>query len=122
MANVDAATATVRLNGRHFRLLRDAILKAYNRDSLRQVLLFEMNERLEQIIRDAALSSQVFDLIDWAEVQGRTRELAEALRRGNPYNTELRGAVASLFPIQDLFKDDLEKIVVANPELFSNPD
>jgi hypothetical protein len=120
MANLDAASASMRLTGRQIRALHQAALHAFRSVSpLEQCLLFNMDVRLNQIARSPAnVADQVFDLLEWAEAMGRLREMMSALRECRPHNQVLAAAVADVFPGHDLERDDLEKIVVANPELF----
>ena len=77
------------LSGKQARGLHEALLDAFNLGSLRQMVRFELDEKLENITLGGSMSDRTFELIDWAEMEGRTGELIRAARRDNPGNPVL---------------------------------
>jgi V8-like Glu-specific endopeptidase len=114
--------ANIRLTGKQLRLLEEGLLSAFrNYNNLDRLLLFELEEHLNEIVvQQANMRDQTFQLIQWAEAQGRTSELLLAAARDVPGNARLREAKESILGQGD--HDGLEKIVLNNPQLFSNPD
>jgi hypothetical protein len=76
--------------------LHAAILSGFSGSDLEQLLLFELNERLDNLVSPGALNEVVVRLIDWAEKTGRVEELARALQRARPSNREVQTAVSGL--------------------------
>jgi hypothetical protein len=64
--------------------IRDAILDAYGPLELRDSVRFLMNEQLHNITMAPTFQHQVFELIDWADRQGRDVELVQALAKDRP--------------------------------------
>jgi hypothetical protein len=62
-----------------------AILRAYNREELRQVLRFCMNEDLDTLAADRGFADQVFAVLTWSVRSGRHAELLACLRRARPH-------------------------------------
>jgi V8-like Glu-specific endopeptidase len=115
-------SANVRLNGKQMRLLQEALLAAFgNYGNLEQLLLFELDEHLNQIVVvQAPFGLQVTQLIQWAEAQGKTRELILAARNEVPGNDHLRNAAETILGKAGI--TDLEKIVSSNPQIFHDGD
>jgi hypothetical protein len=79
------------LSGDQIRKLHYAILCGFRADDLEQLLRFDLNERLDNIVPTGReLSSVVFELIQWAERSGRADELIQAIRRARPNNKEVQ--------------------------------
>ena len=73
------------------RQLSRALLNAFpTRSRLSRLLFYELDQNLEQITSHASLEEAVFQLIEWAEAEGRLNELVETARRQNPDNPSLR--------------------------------
>jgi hypothetical protein len=83
------------LTGDHFQKLHDAILSAFSGADLEQLLRFDLNTRLDNIVPKAPMSEIVFRLIEWAEQRGRTEELVRALQRARPHNKEIQAVTQS---------------------------
>jgi hypothetical protein len=64
--------------------IRDAILDAYAPLELRDTVRFLMNEQLHNITMATTFTTQVFELIDWADRQGRDAELVQSLAKERP--------------------------------------
>ncbi|NJO72466.1 MAG: trypsin-like peptidase domain-containing protein [Leptolyngbyaceae cyanobacterium RM1_406_9] len=81
--------------------LREAIMSAYgSKGALKMMLLEEMNERLEFFAGGANYGETVFEVINWAEEQGRLEELLRAAYQRNPGNLQFRRFIESygIFP------------------------
>jgi HEAT repeat protein len=90
------------LSGTSEKRLHHAILSGFSRSDLERLVWFELNERLENITRPGPLNDVVFDLIHWAEKNGRTEELLRAIQRAQPDNEEMQAIAAWLLsPARD---------------------
>jgi hypothetical protein len=88
----------MRLTGRQRRQLTQALLSAFpKREDLAMMLSFGLNEKLSEVAGGETYSGVVFNLIEWAQSQGRLEELVTAARVENPGNPDLRD-------LADLFK------------------
>lgn len=80
----------LKLDGPRRQRFCEALLDAFrSRSSLQQMVSFGLNERLNEIAGTGSLKDTVFELIDWAEEQGRTDELLMAARQANGGNSTL---------------------------------
>jgi V8-like Glu-specific endopeptidase len=115
-------SANIRLTGKQLRLLEDALLKAFlGYNDLQHLLLFDLEHDLNQIVvQQANFRDQVMQLIQWAEANGRTMELLLAAAREVPGNPRLREAKETILGKEE--SDNLQKIVLSNPQIFSDPD
>lgn len=75
-----------RLSGSQIKQLQSALLAGFSFDDLSRLTTFELNERLDSIVPPGPMSSVTFDLIMWAEREGRTSELIKALMAARPNN------------------------------------
>jgi hypothetical protein len=109
-----------RLTGDEVRQLRDALLGAFSPGELRQVAFFALSVRIGDVIDLAQpFAGQTFDLILWADRQGRLRALFEYARAEVPGNRELQRAVGEV--VNSIARgDDVEAIVSSNPTTFVN--
>lgn len=65
------------------------------RTDLEQMVRVRINESLDNITQGMDLRATAFELIEWAQSQGRLRELIEGAVEENPDNPELRAFVGS---------------------------
>ena len=80
----------LKLGGAQRQQLQVALLSAFpDRGGLEQMVSFRMGENLAVIAGDANLGKAVFELIEWADSQGRLEELIRKAREANPGNPEL---------------------------------
>jgi hypothetical protein len=80
-----------KLKGSQLKKLQEALHDAFpSQDSLRQMVRTELDEHLSRIAGGENLSAVIFDLIEWAESEGRLQELIEGAHRTNPGNAMLR--------------------------------
>lgn len=78
------------LSGAYMQLLHDALLDAFrSHDKLERMLRFGMDVKLNAIVGEGPLSTVVFELINWAESEGRIDELLRAAHKENPGNPNL---------------------------------
>ncbi|MET0167692.1 MAG: effector-associated domain EAD1-containing protein [Vicinamibacterales bacterium] len=77
------------LTGPQLRDLRNALVNAFNYDSFQEMMLFELDKKLENIAGSGPLNSVVFKVINAAEMEGWTLDLLRAARIANPGNANL---------------------------------
>lgn len=78
-----------RLTGQQVRQVQEAFLSGFGYEDLVQLVRFELNETLENVVPRGPLKDVVLALIQWAEQQGRTAELIVAAIRARPRNAEI---------------------------------
>jgi S1-C subfamily serine protease len=79
------------LKGQQMEALRDALVSAFPRYGLlSQLMLFKLNERLENLVDRGPMNTVAFDLIMWAEAQGKLEPLIAAAVAQVPGNPALR--------------------------------
>jgi hypothetical protein len=66
---------------------------------LAQLVKFELNETLENIVPKGPLSNVALELVEWAERQGRTAELIGAAVATRPNNPEVAALAQLLQPV-----------------------
>jgi hypothetical protein len=64
--------------------IHSALLDAYDEDELRFTLRTLMNVRLNNIVKAGGFGTRVFDLLEWAERQGRETELIQVTAKARP--------------------------------------
>lgn len=75
--------------------LQEALLAAFStRNALDRLVRFGLGESLSRHVPDGSLEEVVFHLLEWAEAQGRLRELVSAAHESNPGNPRLADFVA----------------------------
>lgn len=78
------------MNGSDRKKLHNALLNAFpTADALARLVRFGLDENLENITSRGNLADRTFDLIEWAESQGRTLDLFRAARQEVPGNVAL---------------------------------
>lgn len=85
------------LSGTQRKILRIAILEAYNGDSLDRFLREEMNKPpLHNLVEENAFQHEVFELIDVAEAEGWTDKLISSLVKANPQKLIIQNLTSTL--------------------------
>ena len=84
------------LTGPQIKPFQQALLSAFTRDSLAQMLSTELNKRFEQLVKDTDFDYQVFQLIDRANREGWAYKLLLVAASYNPGNPDLQAYAASL--------------------------
>jgi hypothetical protein len=88
------------LNGEQLGRLHNALLDAFRSPGdLEQLIAFGLDTSLAEVAaNDVPLSKMVFDVLNWAEAHGRTKELVRQARVRNMGNEELAQTAEALFP------------------------
>ncbi len=85
-----------RLSGPQFKQFHEALLAAFDQESLTQMVRLEMGVNISSVAGGSNFSAVAFNLIDWAQRTGRLGELIAAAARSNGDNPEIKAFVASL--------------------------
>jgi formylglycine-generating enzyme required for sulfatase activity len=101
------------LNKKQFQQIHDALLDGYNEFNLRQMVLFGLGEALDRIAGGSTLDERVFNLVEWADLTGRERELVEKAYSHNPTNLALQKLYNAWFVLQP--PEDLSAASETNP-------
>lgn len=91
-------------------LLFEALLHAFNRNSLQQMLLFKLGKRLDEIAGPGNMRNTVFDVITASEMQGWTDALVHAAHDANPNNPKIKAYVNNYVRYQE-DSSSLERMV-----------
>ncbi len=86
------------LTGSQVKTFQDALLKAFDLSSLQQMVRIGLDENLASIAGGANLQEVTFNLIQWAERNGRVDDLLAAARQANPSNPALSAFAAGYRP------------------------
>jgi hypothetical protein len=78
------------MSGTTLQEIRDAILDGYEDEELRFTIRALMNVKLNTVLPPGAFENRVFNLIEWAERQGRDVELVQATAKARPKNGSLQ--------------------------------
>src|SRR5215207_8855051 len=62
----------------------ETITDAYDANYLTKVLAYRMNVKLGHVVASGPLPQVVFDLVQWADMQGRDSELIRAVAQARP--------------------------------------
>lgn len=73
--------------------LQGALLNAYDRGTLEQMVFFRMGVQLDQIVGPGGLEHIIFELIKWAQRQGRLEDLILGAGQYNLGNPALRAFI-----------------------------
>ena len=77
--------------------LREALISAYrNESNLKIMLSDELDVRLNNIVSGENYNTIVFNLVDWADEQGRLEELISAAYRKTPGNEDFRRFIKNI--------------------------
>ncbi|MBW4512104.1 MAG: hypothetical protein KME64_37245 [Scytonematopsis contorta HA4267-MV1] len=88
----------MKLSGEQRKKLQSALVSAFSRKSLEQLLSHNLEEILHQIPLEGALNDIVFELIKETERCNLTEKLVRAAREENPGDEELEAVEKELFP------------------------
>ncbi|MCE7985230.1 MAG: tetratricopeptide repeat protein [Caldilinea sp. CFX5] len=86
----------MQMSGDRLAAIEQALLDGFDRQSLSQLVRFELNESLDKIADGANLQSVVFNLIAWAERNDKVIDLINAAYRYNPNNKAIQQLVSDL--------------------------
>lgn len=77
------------IDGNLFQRIQDAMLNAFDKASLRQMVRICLDERLEHITDSGNLRDVTFDLIEWADRQQRLDKLLKCIHQARPNSAEI---------------------------------
>jgi V8-like Glu-specific endopeptidase len=86
----------MQVRGREYQLLNEALVDAFDLDSLPAMLQFGLEERLDVVVGRGKLKTMVFDLIEVYRQRDQVEKLVQAARRYNPTNGKLHEVAQSL--------------------------
>lgn len=72
------------LSGQQLKQLTEAILAGFDRNDLEELLLLDLDVRLEHITGNDDLRKTVKDILDWAQKDERVGDLIQAMKRARP--------------------------------------
>src|SRR5689334_4062450 len=79
------------------RQIEAALLAAFPTEvDLTRLLLHRLDVHLTQVVRHVSLQQMVFDLVQWAGVQGRRRDLIRGAVAENPDNPQVQALLAQI--------------------------
>ncbi len=82
---------SLNFTGKERKKIFDAIISAYPiKINLEMMVNFELEEKLDAIAGGENIQEIVFNLIEWAESNGKLKQLVKAAHESNPGNTELK--------------------------------
>lgn len=85
------------LSGPQLAVFQEALLSAFpSRSTLAQMLLFQMDQRLDEIAGPGNQREVVYKVLEWARVESRSAALYAAARTANTGNTKLRALESEL--------------------------
>lgn len=84
------------LDGHLLQQIHEAFLDCFDEDSIAQLVLFELNKRIEEVTSGANLNIKVFNLIEWARERGQLLKLVEAAAQQRPGIAVLQQLAADL--------------------------
>lgn len=80
----------MKLNGRQKKAFHQALQSAFpRRGALEQFVSYDLDENLEAVAGSGPLDDVIYNLIKWAESEGRTEDLLEAAQEAKPDNEKL---------------------------------
>ncbi len=90
---------TAMIHHRQLEQFYAATVAAFKLDSLKRVVQFRLGVPLENIIQPGDFKSVVFDLITWAEREGKLRKLIKAIKEHLPDKPQIQVAANSLLAV-----------------------
>jgi Effector-associated domain 1 len=93
----------IHLNGQEKEALSNALASAFTTyDSLKRMVTFKLDKKLETIVGKGALNTVITDLIELAESEGWLQALVEGASAANPQNPQLIAFRASIVASQPI--------------------
>ena len=84
------------LSGEQIEGLIDALIAAFSRDELQRMTHIELDVFYDTVVSNGTLTSQVYELISWAQRNGRIEDLVRGARDQNPGNQLLNEYAKSI--------------------------
>jgi hypothetical protein len=91
-----AAAKLTRLTGKQFGVFQTALLGAFTRESLANMVRVYLDTNLDAVAGGSNFSTEVFSLIDWAQRTGHLDALIDGALAANPGNAELQAFARSV--------------------------
>jgi hypothetical protein len=85
-----------RLTGAQFKQFQDALLSAFDADSLREMVKIQLEENLDNVTKNSSLRTVVFELIDWAQRTGNLDRLLDGALTAVPGSSDLQNLATTL--------------------------
>jgi hypothetical protein len=89
------------LDGDQVRKLHDSIVDHFDPSELTRLVRFDLGQRLEDITAASPFPEMVLNLIEWADRQGRTADLIQAVQRARPNVPEIQAIAEALLAAGD---------------------
>jgi tetratricopeptide (TPR) repeat protein len=121
MNEIRAAHSKV-LTGAQRKLLKAALVSAFNFDTLRELMSDSLNEELENIVDKGPFNQVVHDLIVWADHNGRLNELVCAALEERPRNLRVKAIATELLVVSTPDLVAVSNISVRVPNHFMGRD
>jgi hypothetical protein len=87
----------MKLTGQQCKQLQKALIRAFpDRSRLAQLVRFKLEQDLDTIARNDNLANTAFELIQWAESEGRVKDLVNGACNENPGNPDLQAFAQTL--------------------------
>lgn len=97
--SVGKSSSSLELTGQERKQLREALLSAFPSESDLRYMMYDYFELdLNQISHGGTYQQTVFELVRWAESNGKIRELLMFALEANPGNSALNTLIAQKFP------------------------
>src|SRR4051812_4333590 len=84
------------LSGANARQLHEALVSAFDFQGLRQLMAYDLDEVLENVVGSGALDTVVYELIEWADRNGRVEDLIKAAAQNRPRNQQIADVAQAL--------------------------
>lgn len=100
------------LSGQERKNLHEALRDAFpKKSSLEQMLSFELNKKLNEIVEEGSLKDIIFKLITTAEAEGWVQNLVHAASASNPGNIKLVNVAEELLSLTSDLKTIIKRIL-----------
>ncbi len=84
------------LSGAQAKLLHEALVSAFSFQDFRQLMAYDLDEILEQVVGQGPLDQVVYDLIEWADRNDRVNDLVRAAVQNRPQNLQVKAVATQL--------------------------
>jgi len=84
------------LTGAQAKLLHEALISAFDFQGLRQLMAYDLDEQLENVVGNGPLDTVVYELIEWLDHHGRVDDFIRAAVQARPHNQQMVAVAAIL--------------------------
>jgi hypothetical protein len=78
-----------RLSGQEVKRVQQALLSGFSYDAVRELVLFELDTALENVVPPGSMQSVTLALVAWTEQTGLTERLIKAAMAARPHNSDV---------------------------------